>query len=81
MPSPLIASRHDEELPVLRPHYTREDVLVPDEVRAALAITSDDKWEDVKARIPWSTAFGARTLRISWGRLLSWMEEHERKTA
>lgn len=68
-------------LPLPRPHYTREDVLSPEEVRAALAIDKDRKWEDVKARIPWSLALGERTRRIAWGRLLDWLAEHERAVA
>ena len=42
-------------------------VLTPDEVREALAIVGDHKWDDVRARIPWSDALGARTLRIPVG--------------
>ena len=68
-------------LPEGRVSYSPHDVLAPDEVRAALAIESDDKWDDVRARIPWSTALGARTLRITWGRLLAWLGEHERQVA
>lgn len=69
------------DTPPIRPSYGPHDVLLPDEVRAALAIESDDKWDDVRARIPWSEALGARTLRIQWGRLLEWLGEHERKVA
>lgn len=65
----------------LRPRYTKDDVLSPEEVRAALGIVGDHKWEDVRARIPWSDALGARTLRISWGRLLAWLEAHEKAVA
>lgn len=61
--------------------YGLLDVLSPDDVRAALGPFSDDKWEDIRARIPWSDALGARTLRIQWNRLLLWLAEHERKTA
>lgn len=64
-----------------RPRYSPYDVLEPDEVRVALKIKSDDKWEDVRARIPWSDALGARTLRIQWARLLEWLAEHEREVA
>lgn len=64
-----------------RPSYQPHDVLTPDEVRQALAIASDDKWEDVRARMPWSDALGPRTLRIQWGRLLEWLADHERKVA
>lgn len=64
-----------------RPSYSPHDVLVPDEVRQALAIESDDKWEDVRARIPWSDALGARTLRIQWSVLLEWLASHTRKVA
>ena len=65
----------------IKPTYHRDDVLSPDEVRAALGIISDHKWEDVKARIPWSDFLGARTLRIQWGRLLDVLADHERKVA
>jgi hypothetical protein len=65
----------------VRPTYGPHDVLVPEEVRAALAIESDDKWEDVRARIPWSDALGARTLRIQWAVLLDWLASHTRKVA
>ena len=64
-----------------RPSYSPHDVLGPDEVRDALQIASDDKWEDVRARIPWSDALGARTLRIQWARLLEWLAAHERRVA
>jgi hypothetical protein len=64
-----------------RRSYSPHDVLEPDEVREALAIKSDDKWEDVRARIPWSDALGARTLRIQWARLLEWLASHERRVA
>jgi hypothetical protein len=64
-----------------KPTYAPTDVLSPEDVRAALGPLTDDKWKDVKARIPWSEALGQRTLRISWGRLLSWLGEHERRVA
>lgn len=62
-------------------HYLDTDVLTPELVRAALRIESDRKWEDVRARIPWSDQLGARTLRIRWGRLLAWLAESERDVA
>lgn len=65
----------------VRPSYQPFDVLTPVEVRIALAIDGEDKWEDVKARIPWSDQLGARTLRIQWSRLLTWLAESERKVA
>jgi hypothetical protein len=64
-----------------RQSYAPSDVLDPAEVRAALAIKSDSKWDDVKARIPWSDQLGRRTLRISWGRLLTWLESSEKRVA
>jgi hypothetical protein len=64
-----------------KPTYAPTDVLSPEDVRAALGPLTDDKWKDVKARIPWSEALGQRTLRIQWSRLLSWLGEHERKVA
>lgn len=67
--------------PTIRPSYQPFDVLSPDEVRAALGIDGDHKWDDVRARIPWSNALGARTLRIQWGRLLEWLAESERQVA
>lgn len=64
-----------------RPSYHEFDVLHPDEVRAALGPFSDNKWADVKARIPWSDQLGPRSLCIQWGRLLSWLAESERRVA
>lgn len=61
-----------------RPSYQRDDLLAPEDVRVALQIDGDSKWDDVRARIPWSDRLGARTLRIRWGRLLDWLEESER---
>ena len=61
--------------------YSPHDVLTPAEVREALQIESDDKWDDVSARIPWSSQLGKRTLRIQWSRLLSWLAEGELKVA
>lgn len=69
------------DAPGFRPSYHRDDVLDPEQVRDALGPFSDSKWEDVKARIPWSDFLGARTLRISWGRLLDELEKHERRVA
>lgn len=64
-----------------KPHFQPFDVLTPDEVRVALEISGADKWEDVKARIPWSDQLGARTLRIQWSDLLEWLRESRRKVA
>lgn len=64
-----------------RPSYSPHDVLTPDEVREALAIVSDTKWDDVRARVPWSDALGPRTLRIQWSVLLSWLADGTRKVA
>jgi hypothetical protein len=64
-----------------RASYQRDDVLDPDAVRAAIGPFSDTKWEDVKARIPWSDQLGPRSLRIRWGRLLDWLEQSERRVA
>jgi hypothetical protein len=61
--------------------YSPFDVLTPEEVRVALVIESDAKWEDVRARIPWSDQLGARTLRIQWSRLLEWLKDSERRVA
>lgn len=79
MPSPVLP--REPAAATVRPSYSRDDVLLPDEVRVALVIESDDKWEDVRARIPWSDALGARTLRIQWGVLLDWLGEHTRRVA
>ena len=64
-----------------RPSYQPYDILTPAEVREALAIVGDSKWEDVRSRIPWSDALGARTLRIQWSILLSWLADGTRKVA
>lgn len=64
-----------------RPSYSRDDVLDVEQARAALPAMSDHKWEDVKARIPWSDQLGQRTLCIRWGRLLEWLEQSERRVA
>lgn len=64
-----------------KPTYTRDDVLTPDELRAALPLMSDRKWDDVKARIPWSDQIGARKPCIRWGRFLEWLEQSERRIA
>ncbi len=64
-----------------RPSFTQDDVLTPDDVRAALPVMSDRKWDDVKARIPWSDQVGPRKPCIRWGRFLNWLEEAERRTA
>lgn len=69
----LMAARGPSRAP-----YSQYDVLSPEEVRAALGPISDTKWDDVKARIPWSDAVGPRMLRIQWGRLLEWLGEWER---
>lgn len=61
--------------------FALHDVLGPDDVRAVLQITSDHKWEDVRARIPWSDQLGSRTLRIEYARLLSWLAASERRVA
>lgn len=61
--------------------YHRDDLLSDEEVREALGPLSDHKWEDVRARIPWSEAVGSRHLRIRWGRLLEWLETKEREVA
>lgn len=58
-----------------RPTFARDDLLAPDDVRAALPPMSDRKWDDVKARIPWSRQIGRRMPCIRWGRLLEWLEE------
>lgn len=64
-----------------KPSFQPHDVVSPEEVRAALNIESDHKWDDVRSRIPWSTQLGQRTLRIEWGRLLTWLAEGERRVA
>lgn len=69
------------ETPATKPSYGPHDVLDPKQVRVALGPFSDTKWKDVKARIPWSTALGARTRRIAWGRLLEWIAQHEQQVA
>ena len=61
--------------------YSPHDVLTPTEVREALQIASDAKWDVVSARIPWSDALGARTLRIQWAILLEWLAERSRRVA
>jgi hypothetical protein len=76
---PVAALGSDEA--AARPSYGPHDVLTPDDVRAALGPFSDDKWEDIRARIPWSDALGARTLRIQWAVLLDWLASHTRKVA
>ena len=65
----------------LRPSYQPHDILTPAEVREALAIIGDRKWDDVRARIPWSDALGSRTLRIQWSLLLAWLADGTRKVA
>jgi hypothetical protein len=65
----------------IRVSYSRDDVLSPDQVREALGPFSDSKWKDVSARLPWSDALGARTLRIRWGALLDWLEGSVRLVA
>jgi hypothetical protein len=64
-----------------RPSFGRDDVLTPDDVRQALPPMSDRKWDDVKARIPWSDQIGRRMPCIRWGRLLDWLESSERHVA
>jgi hypothetical protein len=64
-----------------KPTFQPHDVVSPEEVRAALGIEGDHKWADVRARIPWSTQLGQRTLRIEWRRLLAWLADGERKVA
>jgi hypothetical protein len=61
----------------LRPSYTRDDVLSPGEIRAALPPMSDRKWDDVKARIPWTRQIGKRMPCISWGAFLTWLEQRD----
>lgn len=63
-----------------RPRYGLNDVLSDEDVREAFGPFSNHKWEDVRARVPWSEAFGARHLRIKYGRLIDWMQKHERVT-
>jgi hypothetical protein len=64
-----------------RPSYSADDVLSQEDVRAALPPMGDSTWKGVSARIPWSTQLGPRKLCIRWGRLLSWLEEQERRVA
>ena len=66
---------------VPRPKFSPYDVLAPSEVREALGIVSDSKWDDVRRRIPWSDRLGSRTLRIQWSALLTWLAEGTRRVA
>ena len=69
------------EMLSIRRSYQRDDLLTSEEARAALPPMSDRKWDDVKARIPWSDQIGRRKPCIRWGRLLDWIESAERSVA
>lgn len=65
----------------VRPSYARDDVLTPPEVREALPPMSDRKWDDVKARTPWTYMIGKRFPTIRWGAFLEWLETGTRDVA
>lgn len=53
--------------------YSRDDVVTPEQVRAALNI-GETKWKSERHRFPWSYLMGKKSARIRWGLVLDTLE-------
>ena len=53
--------------------YNRDDVVTPEQVRAALDI-GETPWKDKRHIFPWSYALGPKSARIRWGLVLDTLE-------